>query len=98
VINYAKQDPADGDYRTDCRDCCSHINLRVAARFLGKFLLRSDWQQACRQPVRSVVRKMVGLDSSQVDSVRETVTSREEVTPMNVVTMWVLPLSFTVER
>jgi hypothetical protein len=42
--------------------------------------------------------KWVGRDSVQVDSVRETVTSREEVRPMNAVTMWVLPLVFTVER
>jgi hypothetical protein len=45
-----------------------------------------------------VLRKMVGRDSVQVDSVRQTVTSREEVRPMNARTMWVLPLVFTVER
>jgi hypothetical protein len=43
-------------------------------------------------------RKMGGRDSAQVDSVRETVTSREEVRPMNATTMWVLPLVFTVGR
>jgi hypothetical protein len=37
-------------------------------------------------------------DSIQVDSLVETVTSRKEVRPMNAVTMWVLPLVFTVER
>ena len=42
--------------------------------------------------------KWVGRDSVQVDSVRQTVTSREEVRPMNAVTMWVLPLVFTVGR
>jgi hypothetical protein len=42
--------------------------------------------------------KWVGRDSVQVDNVRETVTSREEVRPMNAITMWVLPLVFTVER
>jgi hypothetical protein len=31
-------------------------------------------------------------------SVRKAVTSREEVRPMNQVTMWVLPLVFTVEQ
>ena len=45
-----------------------------------------------------MVRKCVGRDSVRVDSVRETVTPREEVRPMNAVTMWVLPLVFTVER
>jgi len=43
-------------------------------------------------------RKLVGRQSAHVDSVRETVTSREEVRPMNVLTMWVLPLVFTVGR
>ena len=42
--------------------------------------------------------KWVGRASVQVDSVRETVTSREEVRPMNAVTVWVLPLVFTVRR
>ena len=43
-------------------------------------------------------RKIGWTDSVQVDSVRETVTSREEVRPMNVLTMWVLPLVFTAGR
>lgn len=42
--------------------------------------------------------KMVGRASVQVDTVRETVTSREEVRPMNAIFVWVLPLVFTVER
>jgi hypothetical protein len=41
---------------------------------------------------------MVGRASVQVDSVRKTVTSHEEVRPMNAVTTWVLPLVFAVER
>jgi len=41
---------------------------------------------------------MVGRDSVPVDSLRETVTSREEVRPMNAGTMWVLPLVFAVGR
>jgi hypothetical protein len=45
-----------------------------------------------------VRRKKIGRDSVQVDSVRETATSREEVRPMNAITMWVLPLVFTVGR
>lgn len=46
----------------------------------------------------AVGEKSPGRDSVQVDSVRETVMSREEVRPMNAVTMWVLPLVFTVGR
>jgi hypothetical protein len=56
------------------------------------------WQTSVSTAGRFVVRKWIGRDSVQVDSVRETVTSREEVRPMNAVTMWVLPLVFTVER
>jgi hypothetical protein len=41
---------------------------------------------------------MVGRQSVHVDNVRETVTSREEVRPMNAVTMWVLPLVYAVGR
>ena len=57
----------------------------------GGLFLRPDPPGARRQ-------KWVGRDSVQVDSVRETVISREEVRPMNAVSMWVLPLVFTVER
>ena len=60
---------------------------------------RAVHQRSKRQaPVGSVVGKRVGRDSVQVGSVRETVTSREEVRPMNARTMWVLPLVFTVRR
>jgi len=41
---------------------------------------------------------MVGRDDVRVDSVRQTVTSLEEVRPMNAVSMWVLPLFVTVGR
>jgi hypothetical protein len=50
------------------------------------------------RPAKLVGRKMVGRDDVRVDSVRETVTPREEVRPMNAVRMWVLPLVVTVGR
>ncbi len=49
-------------------------------------------------PVRTESKKLVGRDSVRVDSVRETVTAREEVRPVNATTMWVLPLVSTVGR
>ena len=42
--------------------------------------------------------KMIGRASVRVDSLCETVTTRQEVRPMNAVTMWVLPLVFTDRR
>ncbi len=42
--------------------------------------------------------KMIGRASVGVDSLCETVTTRQEVRPMNAVTMWVLPLVFTDRR
>lgn len=48
--------------------------------------------------VGSVVRKMIGRASVRIDSLCETVTTRQEVRPMNAVTMWVLPLVFTDRR
>jgi hypothetical protein len=50
------------------------------------------------RPAKLVGRKRVGRDDVRADSVWETVTSREEVRPMNVVSMWVLRLFFTVGR
>jgi len=46
----------------------------------------------------SVGRKMIGRASVRVDSLCVTVTARQEVRPMNAVTMWVLPLVFTDRR
>lgn len=43
-----------------------------------------------------IAGKMVGQDDVQVDSVLETVTSREEVSPMNAVSLWVLHVFVTV--
>jgi len=67
--------------------------------------MRSAWASAFQVAGERVDTGLVGeqenrLDGIQfrVDSVRETVTSREEVRPMNAITMWVLPLVFTVER
>jgi hypothetical protein len=45
-----------------------------------------------------VGEKMVGRDDARAGSVRATVTSREEVRPMNAVSMWVLSLVVTVGR
>ncbi len=42
--------------------------------------------------------KMIGRASARIDSLCETVTTRQEVRPMNAVTMWVLPLVFTDRR
>jgi hypothetical protein len=46
----------------------------------------------------SGLREMVGRDGVPADTVRWTVTFREEVRPMNAVSMWVLPLVVTVGR
>lgn len=43
-------------------------------------------------------RKMVGRRHVRIASVRKTVAVREEVSPMDAVTLWVLPLVFTVGR
>lgn len=57
-----------------------------------------------RQPSVSTAGRVPGQENRldgirfRLIGVRETVTSREEVRPMNAVTMWVLPLVFTVER
>jgi hypothetical protein len=58
----------------------------------------SDWQASVSTAGRRWSGKWVGRDSVQVDSVCEAVPSREEVRPMNAMTMWVLPLVFTVGR
>jgi hypothetical protein len=86
------------DDATTQLSCKVQRQTRLLTRAIGGVRQRSNWHAACRKPVGSVVRKMVGRDPVQVDSVRETVTSRKEVRPMNAVTMWVLPLVFTAER
>jgi hypothetical protein len=47
---------------------------------------------------RVVGGEMVGRDDVRADSLLQTGTSREEVRPMNAVSMWVLPLVVTVGR
>jgi hypothetical protein len=93
---------------TDCRDGCGLINWRVpqgseASLFAEACDRRgaSAFQLAgARVDGRSCrwLGKRAGRDSVQVDSVRETVTSREEVRPMNAVRTWVLSLVVTVGR
>ena len=53
----------------------------------------SGWRP---QPAEPGSQKLVGRDPRAVDSFAETVTSGEEVRPMNARTMWTLPLEFTV--
>jgi hypothetical protein len=75
---------------------CGLVNWRVSGRSHSAGVPAGT--RLCRQPAGSCSEKSVGPNSVPVDSVRETVTSREEVRPMNAVTMWVLPLVFTVQR
>lgn len=48
--------------------------------------------------VGSAGEKLIGRGPVRIDSLCETVTTRQEVRPMNAVTMWVLPLVFTDRR
>jgi hypothetical protein len=76
-----------------------HWRMRGIARLLSRNESTVPFDQfvsPCTD-LRPPVRKMVGRGSVQVGSVRETVTSHEEVRPMNA-TRWVLPLVFAVER
>lgn len=60
--------------------------------------LADDLRMSDKTAEWSVGRKLIGRDSVRVVSVRETVTAREEVRPMNATTRWVLPLVCTVGR
>src|SRR5574340_145030 len=78
------------------RGGCAEVS--VDARTRPSLHRTVSGQRSVSAAGRAGEEEMVGRDRVRVDSVPRTVTAREEVRPMDAVTLWVLPLVFTVGR